>query len=259
MQRRKEHAEKQDAIAMDRTRVALGYADAVESLRVAHNSLHEAEIMSIEATSELSILFQRNRSVKDLLAFKENEVQELSREVDTLNATARKLLKQVTEIMSSDSDGSLREFFLSLPTEQTLEELDSEIESEKARLELMHEGNSNTIREFEQRRRKIENLASKLSEIKAALEEVDSCIDHLRSKWEPELDRLVKKISDSFSYNMEQISCAGEVGIWKDEDFEQWAVQIRVKFRYVAFRPRPSRPSFSLHQEQQLSTHRQRK
>ena len=218
---------------MDRARIALEFADAVECLRIAHNSLHEAEAMSIEATSDLSILIERNRSVKDMLTTKENEVQELSREVDKLNASAKQLLKQVTDIMSSDSDGSLREFFMSLPTAQTLEELDSEIESEKARLDLMHEGNDNTIREFEQRRRKIEILSSKLNDITAGLADLDNGIDSLRSKWEPELDGLVRKISDSFSYNMEQISCAGEVSIWKDDDFEQWAIQIRVKFRYA--------------------------
>ena len=30
--------------------------------------------------------------------------------------------------------------------------------------------------------------------------------------WEPELDKLVKEISNAFAYNFEQIGCAGEVG-----------------------------------------------
>ena len=218
---------------MDRARIALKYADAVESLRVAHNVLHEAEIMGIEATSDHATLVERKRSVKDLLTAKEIEVQEFTREVERSHATSKALLKKVQEIMANDSDDTLRTFFMSLSPEQTVEELDSEIESEKARLELMHEGNGNTIREFEQRRRKIEALASRLAQIKTTLAEMEAGISTLRGKWEPELDGLVKRISDSFSYNMEQISCAGEVSIWKDDDFEQWAIQIRVKFRYA--------------------------
>ncbi|KAL9099330.1 MAG: hypothetical protein Q9163_005158 [Psora crenata] len=230
MERQKEHAAKQYSIAMNRALIALKYADAVESLRVAHNSLYEAQIMSIEAASDLSILAERNRSVRDLLASKEKEVKEVVRDIETLNAIASKFLEEVQDIMRR-IDGTTQEFFKSLPAEQTLEEFDSEIASEKARLELMHEGNGNTIREFELRKRKIEKLTTNLSEMRAGLADLDTGIDALRNKWEPELDRLVKNISDSFSFNMEQISCAGEVGIWKDEDFDQWAIQIRVKFR----------------------------
>jgi hypothetical protein len=50
------------------------------------------------------------------------------------------------------------------------------------------------------------------------------------------VDQLISQINDAFSYNFEQISCAGEVGVHKDEDFEKWAIEIKVKFRYVVGR-----------------------
>ena len=218
---------------MDRAQLAVKYSEAVEALRVAHNNLLEAEITLIEATSEHTTLEERNASVNQGLKDKEQELEDLNRQCSDAKSIAERMLKKVQDMLKRDDEQQIREFLQTLPPEQTIEELESEIESEKARLELMHEGNGNTIREFEQRRKKIDALASKLTETKDALADLSRGIDTLRSQWEPELDRLVKKISDSFSYNMEQISCAGEVGIWKDEDFEQWTIQIRVKFRYV--------------------------
>ena len=186
--------------------------------------------MLIEATSDFEILGERNSAVKELLEEQRRQVDALVKETDALHKTAREFAAECSEIMKG-IDEQLRAFFVALPPDQTKEQLEDEIGSEKARLELMHEGNGGVIREYEQRKKKIDALSARLEEIKNALSEFDDKIKELRDQWEPELDSLVEKISNSFSLNMEQISCAGEVGIHKDEDFDQWAIQIRVKFR----------------------------
>ena len=188
--------------------------------------------MLIEATSDFDILKERNSSVEDLLVEQRHQVDSLAKETDALQKTAKALLDKCTQLMTGVDD-EVRNFLLALPASQTTEQLESEIESEKARLELMHEGNGGVIKEFEQRQKKIDVLTTRLEQIKNALSELEDKIKELRDQWEPELDSLVGKISNSFSLNMEQISCAGEVGVHKDEDFDQWAIQIRVKFRYV--------------------------
>ncbi|KAL6721930.1 Structural maintenance of chromosomes protein 5 [Lecanora helva] len=225
-------SEKQDEIAINRAEIALDHADAVEALRVCHDSLYEAEVMLIEASSECETLQEKNRSVNELLETRQRDVNELETETKRLQAEARSLLATCTRLLNGDdATPELKDFFKSLPDGQTKEELESEIESEKARLELMHEGNDGVIKEYELRQKKINAMTTKLDEIKEALAELDETITRLRDQWEPELDNLVNKISHSFSNNMEQISCAGEVGVYKDDDFDQWAIQIRVKFR----------------------------
>lgn len=188
--------------------------------------------MLIEATSDFEVLRDRNSSVKELLEDQQRQVDALVGESEAIQKTAKAALEKCQQILARVHD-ELRNFLVALPADQTTEQLESEIESEKARLELMHEGNGGVIKEYEQRKKKIDALAARLQEIKNALSEFDDKIKELRDRWEPELDSLVEKISNSFSLNMEQISCAGEVGIHKDEDFDQWAIQIRVKFRYV--------------------------
>lgn len=188
--------------------------------------------MLIEAISDLEILRERNSSVEELLEDQQRQVDALVRETEALQRTAKALLEKCTQFLAGVED-EVRSFLVGLPANQTTEQVEGEIESEKARLELMHEGNGGVIKEYDQRKKKIDALTARLGEIKNALTELDHKIKELRDQWEPELDSLVGKISNSFSLNMEQISCAGEVGVHKDEDFDQWAIQIRVKFRYV--------------------------
>lgn len=190
--------------------------------------------MLIEAKSDFEILRDRNSSVKDLLDTQKHRVDELAHETTRIHREAQNLVKKCQDLLSSTSlDEETRAFFHSLPDTHTTDELEGEIDSEKARLELMHEGNGSVIKDFEARQRKIDSLSTRLEEIRHALAELDNRIQNLREQWEPELDSLVGKISSSFSFNMEQISCAGEVGVFKDDDFDQWAIHIRVKFRYV--------------------------
>lgn len=231
--RLREIADQQDEIAMERAQIALDYADAVESLRACHDSLHEAEILLIEASSDCDILKERNRSNTELIQSQRRQVDDLAKENQRLTTEAKLLIESCERLLRGDTDEELKIFFRAQPIEQTPEELESEIDSEKARLELMHEGDGRVIRDYEQRQKKIETLTARLDEINNALGELGDKIKELRDKWEPELDDLVAKISDSFSTNMEQISCAGEVGVFKDEDFDQWAIHIRVKFRYA--------------------------
>ena len=188
--------------------------------------------MLIEATSDFEILRERNSSVQELLEDQRRQVDSLARETQESQKSAKILLEKCSQLLVGVED-ELKIFLNGLPAEQTTAQLEDEIESEKARLELMHEGNGGVIREYEQRKKKIDALSARLADIRNALSEFDDKIKELRDQWEPELDSLVGKISTSFSLNMEQISCAGEVGVHKDEDFDQWAIQIRVKFRYV--------------------------
>lgn len=218
----------------------MGHQGVVEVLRDAHNELLKVEVLLIEASSDLEIEMHRNSSVKDRLEAKRADVEEIKREYDVVNGEAKKLLAVCQKLMANQDEGQ-SEFLRNQPEGQTAEELEAEIESEKARLELMHEGNGGVIKEFEQRQKKIDQLKAQVADWETVVNEIAERIKAIRERWEPELDNLVKRISDSFSHNMKQINCAGEVGVHKDEDdFDQWAIQIQVKFRSVF-------PPFTIH------------
>ncbi|KAI9789138.1 MAG: Structural maintenance of chromosomes protein 5 [Candelina submexicana] len=223
--------EEKDNLVLEKGQVALDYADAVGVFRQAHMELLQAEHVLIEATSDVQVLQERKGAVKEMLEAKRREVTQIERDFASLNNTAKELLLQCRKLLEEAEGTIVNDFYSSLPEGQTSDELETEIESEKARLELVHEGNPHALQEYEARQIKIDKLQEKVQAAESKLEDFASSINEIRELWEPRLDELVKKISDAFSISFEQIGCAGQVDVYKDEDFDQWAIQIQVKFR----------------------------
>jgi chromosome segregation ATPase len=199
-------------------------------LRQFHESLVEAEIRLLEATSEVELLELENSDIVQRVREKEAEIKNLgalkakyTNDHNALVNTANAAMKNVT-----DKQKIVIDKYRTLPT---VEDLDNKIEGNDARLQMMAEGNPNAIRMFQRREQDIRETDERLAEIRMELAEAKEKIVEIRGQWEPELDALVAKISDGFSHNFEGIGCAGQVGVYKDEDFEAWSIQIQVRFR----------------------------
>ncbi|KAI4154444.1 MAG: hypothetical protein L6R39_001385 [Caloplaca ligustica] len=224
-------ADRRDALTYERAQGAVDYAGSIETLQAAHAGLYEAEIMLVEANSDLAFLVEKNTSVKELLQAKQVEVDRFATETSRCHEVAIKKYQELQRALEEAST-ELHAFIQELSPEQTSAELEAEIDSEKARLEMMHDANDRgVIKEFEQREQRIAQLKERLESLREELAEAEERITGVRERWEPELDRLVGMISRSFGENMQQIGCAGEVGVDKVEDFEDWSIKILVKFR----------------------------
>ncbi|KAL2003544.1 hypothetical protein VTN02DRAFT_3434 [Thermoascus thermophilus] len=234
---------KQDQIAIEKAETAIEYANAVENLRKLHEELIKAEIRHIEALSDFETLKDRNLEVRETLEAKRTEVKEAMRHLKEVTETGKRLFNEAQAVVeASNSQPDLKELLPTL-SGHTSEQLEADIDSEKARLELTHEGSARIIEEFEDRERQIQKLREKLSDFETQLADYDHAINEIRGKWEPKLDALVQKISDAFSDSFARIGCAGQVTIDKAEeapgpngepggsDFDQWSIQILVKFR----------------------------
>lgn len=199
-----------------------------------HSDLYEAELWTIEAESELSMLKERNADINRLLNERKDEVQSLERELKAQKILCKDLVakwQHAQAAMNPEDEQMLHEL---ISTETTMDEYNAEIEATRGRIELLHAGNPQLIEQFERRQQDIDKLQEKLSNFDDQVTRLTATVTEIREKWEPELDKLVSEISDAFSHNFEQIGCAGQVGIHKDEDdFSQWAIRIEVKFRYV--------------------------
>lgn len=244
-----------DKLTLDKAQAALDYASSIELLRRLHGDLLEAELWFIEATSEHEALIEESSSVQRLLAERQTEVKELTvesksakKEALQLRDVALKISDQLSpeqaalhsEIQEEDAARAAAG-----ETPYSMEDLEADIASAKNQLELLAEGNPNLMRDYERREKQIEDLKNRLNTLESDMQERAQRITDLRAQWEPELDHLVGKISDAFSYNFSKIGCAGQVEVYKDEeDFEAWSIRIQVKFRYVrpfsASRPRSS-------------------
>jgi len=218
-------------LVLKKTDLALEHKAALERLRGFHESYMEAEVRLAEAKSDVASLTERNKGIAQQLEDERRLVAEVEKDAKLAKEAASKALDVCKATLAEEDEGPNKEHFQNVNTNMTMEDLRHEIEAERSKLEFIHDGNQGALKEFESRQLNIQKLNDKIDETGRILSKVSRQVLEVREMWEPELDKLVKEISNAFSYNFEQIGCAGEVGVHKDEDFDLWAIEIKVKFR----------------------------
>lgn len=198
----------------------------------------------VEGISDLEILKGRTSDHNERLQAKGEEVKQKSQEVAEMAQETKRVGKEARKVAAHLKEKpELEEMGKQIYDSHTVTELEAEIDSEKARLELTHGGPSNVVKEFEEREQQIERLRGKLTEFQNKLADFNHAINEIRGKWEPRLDAIIKSVSDAFSDSFARIGCAGQVSLDKageelgpdgqpsGNDFDQWSVQVHVKFR----------------------------
>ncbi|KAF5831942.1 P-loop containing nucleoside triphosphate hydrolase protein [Dunaliella salina] len=92
--------------------------------------------------------------------------------------------------------------------------------------------NENVIREYKNRQTQIDALKAEVAIMRGDLDGKQKELDELKQKWLPELQELVAHINSKFSQSFAGIGSAGEVSLREHDDFDKYAIEIRVKFRH---------------------------
>ncbi|KAI1764391.1 P-loop containing nucleoside triphosphate hydrolase protein [Hypoxylon sp. FL1150] len=233
--RMQEYGEREDRLVIKKAKSILEHNAQLSQIRDAHQALLEAQIRFIEAQSDVKRLEQQNSDVNRQIDEKKAELDTLKREQDTLRAEATVVLERVQALQAGDNSGDDPDSGYSLWAEiaknRTPEDIAEEVDAETNRLRLIEGVNPEILRQYEKRAQLIQEFTKKKENLSDQLDEIAGNMAHIMERWEPAVDEVIGKINDAFAYNFEQINCAGEVGLRKDEDFEQWAVVIKVKFR----------------------------
>lgn len=114
---------------------------------------------------------------------------------------------------------------------RTTDELMVDLDTQRTNLEMNINTNPGVVEEYEKRQRDIKQLQRTIKEIQKKVAKHNQKIKMHKDKWFPALQKLVDSIGKRFSAAFDRIGCAGEIRIKEDEDFEQWAIEIYVKFR----------------------------
>ncbi|KAM0271108.1 hypothetical protein ACHAQH_009214 [Verticillium albo-atrum] len=220
-----------DKAVLETAQTGLAYQQSISDIHDAQQSLIEGQIHEIEARSDFEGLKDKNTALVKRLDQEKRNIVEIEREKQTSKAQARKAHDTVQEMCIQAANPTERQIYLTeMAAGKTLEDIDDEVKAENAKLELIH-ANPNAMRDYDKRAKDIEKIRREMEEAQSKGDQQMRQITRLREKWEPKLEELVGQINDAFAYNFEQINCGGEVRIHKDEDFDQWALDIMVKFR----------------------------
>lgn len=224
-----------DKLALQKARRVLEHKKQLDLLRDTIQAIIEAELRALEAKSDVTALKERNSGIVQKLEEERQSLHRLVREAEQAKAEAKAAQNAIVELLSTGPNNSIdeerRDFLSGIKEGHTLETMDAEIETENAKLDLIHAADPGVLQEFEKRARDIERGQRDKAKRERQLDSLNQQIQELKDTWEPAVDTIITKINDAFSYNFEQINCAGEVSVHKDEDFDKWAIDIRVKFR----------------------------
>lgn len=230
-----------DKLALEKARRVLEHKKQLDLLRDANQAIIEATLHALEAKSDVAALKERSSGIVQRLEEEKQSLLRLVREAEKAKAEAKEAQSAILELLSTGSDNAIdeerRDFLSGIKEGHTLETMDAEIQTENAKLDLIHAADPGVLQEFEKRARDIERGQRDKAKRERQLDSLNQQIQELRDTWEPAVDDIVSRINDAFSYNFEQISCAGEVSVHKDDDFDKWAIDIRVKFRYMHTSP----------------------
>lgn len=224
----------QDIAGLKKGESSMKHIEQINQILACSEELDEAEVRRIEADSDTHALRERNRDIVANLDLERTRLGEIETQAKEATQTAQAALKRCKEIRKEAEDRNdidSLDYFSNISEDRTVESLQIEISSEEGALNLIHANNPNAIREFEKRQVDINRLNTRITGTEDELNDVAQKVTGIMAKWEPRLDALVEQISQAFSHNFEQIGCAGEVGVYKEDDFEKWAIEIKVKFR----------------------------
>ncbi|KAG2172612.1 hypothetical protein INT44_002627, partial [Umbelopsis vinacea] len=203
---------------------------------------HELGIFQIKAETVYfnQIYESRTQSLKDAQVkynVADTEYREAKNKAKKAYEVAKRAGDELREQVSSDESAEYAELFRKFQNEEveiSLTQIEDEINSEQAKADALRAANPRAMEHYGQRLAEIKTLEDHLVNRKSRLDVLEANITELRNLWEPRLRSLVGKISEKFSAAFQEIECTGEVTISEHENFEEWGIDILVKFRYSA-------------------------
>ncbi|KDR84246.1 hypothetical protein GALMADRAFT_703330 [Galerina marginata CBS 339.88] len=177
-------------------------------------------------------LFQRIKAEsREILTRSRDIVENSSDEVKDEYAELEKVRMQYDKEVKEAKENGLPPPDDSEIDKRSVEDLQAELETQRANLEMNLNTNPGVVEQYEKRKRDIEQLERTLEERKKREEKIAKDIKSARDNWHPALQSLVTSIGEKFSAAFDRIGCAGEIRINENEDYEKWAIDILVKFR----------------------------
>lgn len=216
-----------DDATVDMSKAVIKHFETFGAIRKTRQKLLEAQVWELEAESDVKCLKDKNAEITARLEDEKAKVEQAKKDVEEFRQTAGEAQDKVSEFLNDENRVAL----LAAARDRTVAEFEGSITAEQAKLEMIEAGNPQALEEYELYAQKIEQIRHAAENQETRLAQLNARIEEIQSQWEPRLDELVGQINDAFSYNFEQISCAGEVGVHKDADFDKWAIDIKVRFR----------------------------
>ncbi|KAK9459299.1 uncharacterized protein V1516DRAFT_505507 [Lipomyces oligophaga] len=204
--------------------------EIAQSCVMAKMNVSKAFLNQVKASSDVQQLQKLMVQAESGLRALKEERREVKRKSMALAQEAKEKQEKLSKEFSQNEIHEIYNFLNERPELLAVEDIDRQLETLQSQLGDV-EGNINAVEQFDRRARQITTLQKKVDQNSKLVTEGNAEIMKLRSTWEAELDSLINKISDGFAEAFRSIGCEGKINLGKDEDFEKWCIEIKVRFR----------------------------
>ncbi|EEB08290.2 Smc5-6 complex SMC subunit Smc5 [Schizosaccharomyces japonicus yFS275] len=212
------------------TQVLLKMKDAALSSANTFENALSSRLKELQSRHELKEHEEQTALTKRRLEELTAELSTFSEKVTAAKEDAMSLYKTIMEQLQNETTEVQAKVTEISEEVESVEEVENKISVETTKLDFINV-NSSVLEKYEKRRKDIEEIRAKLASHSATVERLDEEIKQIQTPWEKKLDKIVTTISAKFAKSMTEIKCAGEVRLAKNDAFDQWHIEILVKFR----------------------------
>ncbi|CDZ98809.1 Structural maintenance of chromosome protein SMC5/Spr18, SMC superfamily [Phaffia rhodozyma] len=146
-------------------------------------------------------------------------------------------LNEVEDILDQMDDESRDQFNTEkdvssdLHSMQYYDALETDLVNIQAELGTLGGTDPTVVDKYERAQREIKKLSEELNSLERKEVRISREVNSTRSKWYPELQKLIRNFNAKFSVAMDALDDRGEIRIKEHDDYDQWAIEILVSFR----------------------------
>ncbi|XP_063852598.1 LOW QUALITY PROTEIN: structural maintenance of chromosomes protein 5-like [Scylla paramamosain] len=182
--------------------------------------------------AEVTVLENSARVWKEKIKDIEKKSNAMKMELENQKLEGRDALNNLKQLLGIVSIKEITDEIRDRFQNSSLEETETHLADKNAQLSCLTTASASEIREYQESQKHLARLRDSLQELQRKVNSHLLDLQEVKNRWLPHMTRLVANISDRFSDFMAQMGYAGEVGlIEKDEDFDSYGIDIKVKFR----------------------------
>ncbi|KZT60822.1 P-loop containing nucleoside triphosphate hydrolase protein [Calocera cornea HHB12733] len=221
-------------VARQRTELALEYTNGMGEVIEKYAEATKLGLQSIQLASNIVYLLELGSQRDEARKEAEDAYRDVDERFKACKAKAHEYL-QLSRAKLQSADDDVKEAFQAnkdAGVSNDLDDLERQLEAERARFQLNMAVNPSVIRKYEAQKAEVETKRRLIAEKERKNAKLAKKIKNVEDKWLPALEQLIASINEKFSDAFTRIQCVGEIKIGKDEqDYAKWRIEIWVKFR----------------------------
>ncbi|KAF9972521.1 Structural maintenance of chromosomes protein 5 [Actinomortierella ambigua] len=218
------------ACTLKRAQLALEHHALAKEVSDLFSRLIRQTLVRLQAHAEAQVISAECKEYDRELEEVKEHLAEVDRQYNQIKEKAKDLLVRTKQEYGGLQPDEVNDF-QDLAKGWSLDKIENELESERAKTNSTYTPNMSVMDKYEQRQAEINNTRAKLETKTKRRDKIEADIAHIRAAWYDSLVEVVNKISSEFSKAFERIGCAGEVKLHEVPDYDKWGIDILVKFR----------------------------